>query len=79
MSESEIELFVDGQRLTLPSDLSVAEAANRALGALGRAAGRMDRLILARESGESLDEDATLGNVCVPGEQLKLVPAQDDA
>ena len=78
MSDSDIELFVDGQRLTLPAQDTVAEAANRALGALGRAAGRMDRLILAREGGEPLDEDATLADVCQPGEQLTLVPAETD-
>jgi hypothetical protein len=72
---SDIEIFVDQQRLTLPSELSVSDAANRALGALGRAAGQMDHMILERESGEPLDQEATLGDVCQPGERLKLVPA----
>jgi hypothetical protein len=78
MSDDVIELFVDGQRLTLPSELSVQEAANRALGALGRAAGRMDRLVLAREGGEPLDEDETLGDICEPGDRLELVTAEAD-
>jgi hypothetical protein len=78
MTASDIELFVDGQRVTLPSELSVSEAANRALGALGRAAGAMDRAILAREGGDPLDQEATLGDACQPGERLALVPADGE-
>jgi hypothetical protein len=72
MAESDIELFVDDQRLSLPADIAVADAAKRALGALGRAAGAADSMVLARENGEALDQDADLGEVCEPGERLKL-------
>ena len=67
--------YIDGESVTVPADMVMPHAANLAMRVLGRTGSRM---ILERENGELPNQQSAIGDVCNPGERLRLVPAPPD-
>ena len=67
--------YINGEPVTVPTDMVMPHAANLAMRVLGkRGAGQ----ILERENGEGLNQQSAIGDVCNPGDGLRLVPAPPD-
>lgn len=67
--------YVDGEPVSIRTDMVMPHAANLAMRVLGRTEPRM---ILERENGELPNQQSAIGDVCAPGDRLKLVPAPAD-